>query len=331
MKNKYTYFLIASALLMLIACSEKPPGKTTAKTAEEKASISISDNKESKNNPEENWDAKSNLYIQAINRFTIFINQGSKEWVINSQKRAAKGDYKSARTDYNEFSSTGIGMQKLKQAMMHEGDMPTVDNSAKKLVLAIETYLPIWSELVEYNKTKKYEDDNGFKGKNLLPKYLIGIRLINEALAEFDAQVDKMAEEASSKNIAKFKAKGLLLEAHTAEAFVAAQKIVDAFEKSADFKNKIAVEAANTQLIGLEKNIEEIKKEYAIRKIKDEQSLPNNHSQYVNVVDHLERFVGSYRESRKKTEKFDDAIVYFNKATDDFNNMQKYGWVGRGS
>jgi hypothetical protein len=39
------------------------------------------------------------------------------------------------------------------------------------LITAVEQYLPAWQELVDYNKSKKYQDDNGTKGKNLLAPY----------------------------------------------------------------------------------------------------------------------------------------------------------------
>ncbi|MGL5002880.1 MAG: DUF3829 domain-containing protein, partial [Casimicrobium sp.] len=199
---------------------------------------------------------------------------------------------------------------------------PALDASGKKLLTAAETLLPDWLELINYNKSKKYEDDSGAKGAALLPKYRDGMAKLEAALDEFSAQVDIVAKQSHEKMLAKYKASGKLLEMHTLEALGAAEKIVEGFADSKDLKDANKIAAANTELAKLETNVESMKAEHTKRKASSAKSLPMI-DRYESVASNLVELAGKYREARKNPSLFREVTKNYNEAVDEYNRMQR--------
>lgn len=306
--------------LALTACgkSDAPPAAGTAPAAAAaKAKPASADQADVQ------WDKKAQAYIRMNNSLTGFnnsINSVHAKWAAQAVEKVKNGDFKSIRSGITHFDDSFV--KNIKEAIDTPTRMPEVDAAAQALLDVTQQYLPNWKSLEEYNKAKRYEDDNGAEGKRMLPMYREGIEKINAALAAFSASVDVVAQESTARVTAKYKANGQLMELYKMEALAAARSIADTFESSKDFKDKDKLDKANAQLVVMEAKLVDMKAEHAKRKAESPDSLPRI-DRYDSIYSELTSFAGKYREARKNPEKFNDAIKGFNKAIDESNRMAR--------
>ena len=321
--------VLASVCVALAGCSgsDSPPPTPPSppKSASNQSGAQpVQEKKVPKSNPEAEWQAKAQAYIRVNNSMMGFLS--SRSTSTRAEENVKKGDFKSIRTDEHYFDASS--MRNLEKAMNLPGDFPEIDASAKRLIATAEKYVPVWKELREYNKAKKFEDDNGAHGKKLLSVYSEGIDLLKEQLRDLSTKIDVIAKESHEKTLAKHKAEGRLLEVHTLEALGAAEKIVETFSDAADFKNQNKINAANAQLAIMETNLEGLKTEHAKRKEADQATDRKNRSlpmidRYNSVHSKLVSLAGYYREARKNPNSFNSVISSFNGAISDYNMMQR--------
>ncbi len=275
-----------------------------------------------KETPEASWNKKAQAYIRINNSLTDFNaprNAAFARWAEEARAKVEKGDYKSIRGGTSNFGDSFT--RDLKAALDNPAAMPEVDAAARALLDTVQKYLPNWKNLEQYNTAKKYEDDNGAAGKQMLPMYKGGIANINAALDQFSRRVDVIAKESSDKTMASLKAEGKLLELHNMEAMAAARAVADTFNDLDDFKNPQKIAQANAQLLVMETKLNEMKAEHEKRKAESPKSLPMI-DQYDSIYSSLTSFAGKYRESRKDPEKFNDAVQEFNRAIESNNRMR---------
>lgn len=317
---------IGCLALALTACGKsgeapgaQAPGASTAPAAVSKAKASPA----TADQADALWDKKAQAYIRMNNSLTGFNSSMTSvhaKWAAQAEEKVKNGDFKSIRGGLTHFDDSFV--KNVKEALDNPAPMPEVDAAAKALLDVTQQYLPNWKSLEEYNKAKRYEDDNGAEGKRMLPMYREGIEKINAALAEFSARVDVVARESTARVTAKYKANGQLMELNKMEALAAARSIADTFSSAKDFKDKDKIEKANAQLVVMEAKLVDMKAEHAKRKAESPDSLPRM-DRYESVYSELTSFAGKYREARKNPEKFNDAIKGFNKAVDASNMMAR--------
>lgn len=269
------------------------------------------------------WDKKAQAYIQINNRLLKFngsVNETFAQWAAQARAKVAKGDFKAIRTDTHYFDDSFV--KNIKAALEIPASMPAADAAARNLLDTTQKYVPNWKSLEEYNKAKKYEDDNGAEGKRMLPMYIEGVEKINDALKQFSAAVDDVAKESNAKALAAYKASGKLLELYKAEALNAARAVADTFSSAKDFKDAAKIEKANAQLAIMEAKLVDMRAEHEKRKAESPKSLPMI-DRYDSIASSLTAFAGSYREARKNPQKFNDAIGKFNDAIDASNMMSR--------
>lgn len=269
------------------------------------------------------WDKKAQAYIQINNRLLKFnssVNETFAQWAAQARAKVAKGDFKAIRTDTHYFDDSFV--KSMKAALDNPASMPAADAAARNLLDATQKYVPNWKSLEEYNKAKKYEDDNGAEGKRMLPMYIEGVEKINDALKQFSAAVDDVAKESNAKALAAYKASGKLLELYRSEALNAARAVADTFSSAKDFKDAAKIEKANAQLAVMEAKLVDMRAEHEKRKAESPKSLPMI-DRYDSIYSSLTAFAGSYREARKNPQKFNDAIGKFNDAIDASNMMSR--------
>ena len=324
-KNKWA-ILVACIAVALAGCGDSGTTENSSSATSQDSSNSAkkesSSAKKETSHSEEAWQEKAQAYIRLNNRINGFPNS---RWAKRAEEQTKKGDFKAIRTDAHYFGDSDI--KNLEKALALPGNMPEVDAAAKKLQEAIEKYVPNWKTLIEYNKSKKFEDDNGAKGKEMLPMYIEGMDVLRDTISALGDQVSVIAKQSHEKALAKYKAEGKLLEMHTLEALGAAEKIIDIFTESGDlseFKDQAKVDTANALLEVMETNLEGMKTEHAKRKENnsDRKSLPMI-DRYDSVQSKLVSLAGSYREARKDPRKFENAISEYNKAIGDYNMMQR--------
>ena len=323
-KRVLTAFFIAFALF---GCSKDSPESTDKKPANNAASpaeAKKTNKKASVQDADKDWDAKVQAYIRLNNSimkkkrgFTHF----DRENRAKLEARAQKGDFQSAIGG----CSVGATIEKLRGALAMPGEISDADAAAKKIVDALEQYVPNADALREYNQAKKYEDDQGAKGKEMLPLYLECVKVLRTSTEELEVAVSALAKKAHEKTLARYKAEGRLLDMHTLEALGAAEKIVETFESAADFKNAEKIKSANEQLELMEKSIEGIRAEYKNSTENVGKRSPSGalytkpRSSYDSVASILVDLAGAYRESRKSPEKFERVVDKYNGAVNSYN------------
>ncbi len=270
---------------------------------------------------DEAWDEKVQSYIKVGNRLRGFsaapTNETIARWDAESEAKMKAGDFKEISSRNTYFSDSYLN--DLKQAMQMPGKTPELDQAAQDVLTLANQYVPAWNELAEYNKAKRYEDDGGAKGRELLPKYQEGLPKLEAAMDKLSAQIDAASKIAHEKAVAGFKEEGKLLEMHTWEAMGSAEKVVDLFNEADDFKNEAKIKEANAHIAAMEASTAALRAEHEKRKAQKD-SLPMI-DRYDGVADELTEFAGQYREARKNPSEFNDAVSTYNDAVDELNMM----------
>ena len=271
---------------------------------------------------DEAWDEKVDAYIKVGNRlrgFSSSVNETFAKWKEEDRRKVAAGDFKKIRTDDHYFSDNDL--KNLKDAIAMPGATPELDEAGQQLVAAAEALLPTWRELIDYNKAKRFEDDAGAKGKELLPKYVAGMDKLETALTALAGQIDAASKIAHDKSVARFKAEGRLLEMHTWEAMGSAEKVLDLFDNADDLKNPEKIKQADAHIAAMETSLTAMKAEHQKRKA-EKDSLPMI-DRYDSIADELTDFAGAYRSARKDPSEFNDAAEAYNDAVDALNMMNR--------
>jgi hypothetical protein len=313
--------LIACLGLVIVGC-DKASQPATAGQAQEGNNAEQGD-KADASSADDAWSEKVQAYIKVGNRlrgFSSTLNEQFSIWRAQAAEKAEAGDFKEIRTDSHFYSDSDI--KNIKDAVAMPGKMPELDKAANDLLAAVNQYLPNWNELQDYNKAKRYEDDDGAKGKAMLPMYLEGIAKIEGAVAALQVQIDAAAKVEHQKTVARFKADGQLLEMHTWEAMGSAEKVIDQFSEAEDFKDTAKVKQADANIAAMETSIAAIKQEHAKRKAEDAESLPMI-DRYDTVISELNELAGNYREARKDPNNFNEVVGSYNDAIDALNMMNR--------
>ena len=314
--------IAVAAALCLQACGKQdaPPAAATTPPASASNVPAEAGGKPARN-IEAEWNEKAQAYIKINNELADFnssSNAALAQWAAEGRAKVDKGDFKAIRGGTSRFGDYFV--RDIKAALAIPADTPAVDAAAKNLLETVQKYLPNWKRLEEYNTAKKFEDDNGAEGRNMLPAYKEGIEKINIAIDQFSEQVDALAREASARVMARYKASGKLLELYNMEAIAAARSVANTFTQREDFKDQAKIGKANGQLQVMENKLAEMKAEHEKRKAESPKSLPMI-DQYDSIYSSLTAFAGKYRESRKEPQVFNEAVEEFNRAVESNNRM----------
>ncbi|GAB3101457.1 DUF3829 domain-containing protein [Lysobacter terrae] len=320
--NRPITALIAAALLTaLVGCGEKNGHK--GGVASILASAQAGAESAKGTDTDDAWDEKVQAYITVGNGMrpsygNATLAQFAEERNAEGAAQVAAGNFKAIRQ--NNFF-TDFHLQELKKAKAMPGKTPELDHAAEAMIALVDQYVPAWNELAEYNEAKRYEDDGGAKGKELLLKYREGLPKLDAAMAAFSAQIDVASKIAGQKSLAKFKAQGKLLEMNTWEALGSAEKVVDLFDEAEDFRNEAKVKEANGHIAAMETSLTGLRTEHEKRKAQKD-SLPTI-DHYDRIGDYLTKLAGHYREARKDPSKFNDVVADYNNAVDELNGMSR--------
>lgn len=267
---------------------------------------------------------KTSLYIKATNAFGAGPLNGSSGWPDKERKVKAGIEKKNYRVveSFLYFSSNGHARLRdnLKKALDDKDiQLAALDSKAEVLVAALDKLVPVWEKLEQYNKTKKFEDDKGAQGKELMETFTPAYYEVEKLYADLAASVSEAAGEMKKKRMERYKQQGRLLELYSEESIELARGILKQFNSTKDFKNKEKVEAANALLAQLEEKLELQMTEY--KKAESEGKNPNSY--YSSVNDQLNSFIGNYRKARKDPNTWVEYMYAdFNRAIGSYNNIR---------
>ncbi len=329
LRKKVLALVLVSALATLTACGGKDGAKDN-NADKGSAQSAGSDKKEAKPDASGGDSAvseKVNDYIKLNNslmdtnslasRSEYFAQQAAK-----TEEAVKKGDFKKIKSS-SAISNASESLEKI--LAKTDAKLAELDKSAEELKTAIDTHLPKWEELEAYNKAKKYEDDDGAKGKELLPNYLEAQEKLQAAREKFDVQVKIAGAIEKDKRIAEYKKEGRMLELSTEEAMEKAAQMLAMFESEKDLKDKTKIEQTNKMLVELEAHLEQMQKE---QKLAEEEKEKNkgkgggirNLSSYNSIHSYLIDFTANYREARKGNfRKYNSMVSDYNRAVGSIN------------
>ncbi|WMY72306.1 DUF3829 domain-containing protein [Buttiauxella selenatireducens] len=319
MKNKIISLMVALSFFGVTACdqSENTIEKPQASAEKNKPQVSLEENK-SHVSTEASVSDKINKYVNLYNILGDYFHRDDEtfeKWRVQDVAKAKSGDYKAINDKSYIFKDARDTIQGI---LSKPDTVDGVDEVAKEYLGIIDEYLPNWQELEAYNKAKKYEDDNGVKGKMLLLKYNEGQERLIVAQHNFVKSMDDVMEKEKEKRMASFKENGQMLEWHTNQALDKAEKIIQQFESFDDFKNKNKINKANSLLAELDTTLEAMDKEYNIRKDENKLTYRDN---WDDVHASLVTFTGEYRETRKDPKHYNKMIKSYNDAIGEYNQM----------
>ncbi|WP_434777330.1 DUF3829 domain-containing protein [Neisseria sp. Ec49-e6-T10] len=328
MNKKVISVLLASLVLSLSACDDKKNSEGNDKqSASTTANGNAVENTQTKEDSVQEVSAtdeavskKVNDYIKTNNTLMDFwklgITEASIRWAEEDKVKVSKGDFTKIKRS-GVFDRGSKALEKtLQENTVNLGEL---DTAAKTLLETINTYLPKWQELEKYNEAKKFEDDNGAKGKELLVSYQEGLPKIEAAYKAFDQLLDVSMKQEQAKRIALYKKEGRLLELYTEESLGSAEKMLSLFEKTDDFKNQTKIDEANKILAQLDENLDALDKEYNARKAEQDSRVDSG---YGSVHRDLTSFTGIYREARKNPKKANDLVRKYNDAISSYNRIR---------
>lgn len=312
-QRKLVTVMIAASLLGLTACDK-------IKKVADKVQTETSKAVDSAGSTEEATSTKINAYVELSNKLQNYFhknNSAQEKWRTEDLAKAKAGDFKAINTNADDMERA---QKKFEEIIIMPGTVVGVDDAAKAYLEVIKEYLPNWKELEVYNKAKKYTDDNGAKGKELLVKYNEGQAKLLIAQENFEKVFTVTLAQEKVKRIAEFKAKGQLLELYSNQAMEKASQILGTFNSTADFKNQTKINQANALLAELDTELNEMDKEYQIQKAAKKLDSFNRWEQ---VHSKLVSFTGKYREARKDPKRYNDMVSDYNDAIEDYNHMMK--------
>jgi hypothetical protein len=235
----------------------------------------------------------SQLHDQMLDDLLLYADDDDK---------AQKGDFKAIRSDGRSPGYSDI--QGIKDIIAMPGITPELDKAANELLALLNIYVPNWNNLKEYNAAKQYQDDNGVKGKAMLPKYLEGIEKIKASITTLEAEINRASALEISKITAHYKARSSLSEVHMWDAIGSAQKLRSLFLNDNDFEDAVKIKQADAYVASIEASLEAAKLE-TDKPMASEGSVSER---YDIPRSRLIDMLGNYRDARKDPSKFKDVV-----------------------
>lgn len=178
----------------------------------------------------------------------------------------------------------------------------------------------IKAQLDDYNAAKKYEDDNGKLGQELLPEYIRLEKSLQQNYLTLLQATQETEHLIESKMRKEYMANGDTLALDAVDSINHAVKITDLFNNEEDLNNPETINQANELLAKLDKNLEAIKAQ-CIEKTVTTKS--NDCVRYKAMYTPMINFTANYRDFRKGGEyaerRYNSMITQLNYAIDKYN------------
>ncbi|RXR05929.1 DUF3829 domain-containing protein [Pseudoxanthomonas composti] len=274
--------------------------------------------------PETAPDEKVQAYTRIGEDLRGFISEDSEFFARRRAEQAAQvrqGDFTKIRTD-DRFFFGPEQLDGLRSTLEMPGQAGELDASAAELLTTLDTHLPNWRELRQYNEARAYERDQGSKGRRMLPGYVTGIDAVEGAVKKFEARIRSASEVATEAAMAKYRADGLMMEVHTRDALELAEQALKLFNTTDDFKDDGKLAKADGLIADMEGDLKAFRSEYARRLDSNDPPLPR--VDLYDVVDsNLTAMVGHYRAARQDPLQYYYAVDSYNMAVDTLEIMNR--------
>ncbi|MET0288776.1 MAG: DUF3829 domain-containing protein [Pseudoxanthomonas sp.] len=275
-------------------------------------------------NPESARLDKMEAYGRIGDTMRGFISEDSEFFAKRRAEQAAQvrqGDFTKIRTD-DRFFFGEDQLSGLRSTVSMPGSVGELDASADELLTTLDQHLPNWRQLREYNEQRGYDQDEGTRGKRMLPRYITGIDAVEGAVKKFEARIRSASEVATEEAMARYRADGLMMEVHTKEALGSAEEALKLFNTTDDFKDEGKLAKADGLIADVEGDLKAFRSEYARRLDSNDPPLPR--VDLYDVVDsNLTSMVTHYRAARQDPLQYYYAVDSYNLAVDTLEIMNR--------
>ena len=264
---------------------------------------------------------KVSNYIDATNQHSRRLSAGLSVWSDRVEKIKQGIENKNYRVIESSLLLNSRGYERLRQSLiatLTKNPIPIepVDTHARNLIATLDELLPIWAELEKYNSTRRFEDDNGAKGKELMATFTPDYLKANQLYNQFSASVQQLAYEQSKLSLKLFKKQGRTLELYAEECLNYGEQILAQFDYLEDFQDKEKITKANEYLALLEDRLDKLQNELQIA-----EKNGRNIVGFSSMIRYLEDFIGDYRAIRNNPRAVTTYMVeHYNQAVECYND-----------
>jgi len=315
-----TTLTASAALVMLAACGKSvDEAATSAGAAVSAAANSV---KSAANgdgaDTEASTSAKLNAYTQGYNKLigTFGLPETQERYLkMNIAKRKA-----------SENLSITDGWIDLANEQLKKGrklaapGLDELDKSGDTLIASLDSLVGQLKDLHVYYEGKAYKDDDLAKGKAADAKVREAFASSTTAMKQFSDVLGREEKKRSAAVLAKLKASGDMLGYGTKLGLQQAEEIVGLFDNEQDIRDPAKYQAADAQLVLLEKTLDDQRAAYEAAKNKE----PAPDSAHESTATALVSFVGSYRAMKqsKEPKAFNEMVKKYNGAVERANRLR---------
>ena len=309
-----------AALVMLAACGKSvDDAATSAGAAVSAAANSV---KSAANgagvDTEASTSAKLNAYTQGYNK--LIGTFGLPE----TQERYLKMNITKRKASENLSITDGwidLANEQLKKGRkLPASGLDELDKSADKLIASLDGLVGQLKDLNVYYEGKAYKEDDLAKGKAADAGVREAFAGSTTAMQQFSDVLGREEKKRSAAVLAKLKASGDTLGYGTKLGLQQAEEIVALFDNEQDIRDPAKYQAADAQVVLLEKTLADQRAAYEVAKDKD----PKPDSGHESTASSLVSFVGSYRAMKqsKEPKAFNDMVKKYNSAIENANRLR---------
>ena len=310
MNRSSTRLLLAAAAMALTGCNGLPDTLNSAANATDgPAGARLDDAGRS----------KMSSYTEGYNKLldTFGLRETQKRYVEEEIAGKSPSDSVSITKGW-----VYQGLATLRTARAMPGGKPDVDAAADTLIAALDKVVKRLDGLDVYYTSKAYREDGLKRGKAEDPLMRAEFEAADEAMARFEALLDRERRVARVAEMAAMKARGDTLGYNNALALQQAEALVDTFDTDADVGNSAKYAQADGHVAALEKTLAEQRAELDRAKAKETPTTRVDVN-YGLVVDRLTSAVGEYRDFKQSrdTDDYNSVVESYNDAVGDSNDI----------
>lgn len=264
---------------------------------------------------------KVSNYINATNLHSKRLSAGLLVWSDRVEKINQGIKNKNYRIVESSLLLNSRGYDGLRQSLnntlaKYPIPIEPADTHARNLIATLDELLPIWAELEKYNSTRRFEDDNGAKGKELMAIFTPDYLKANQLYNQFSASIQQLAYEQSKVSLELFRKQGRTLELYAEECLNYGEQILAQFDYLEDFQDKEKITKANEYLALLEDRLDKLQNELQIA-----EKNGRNIVGFSSMIRYLEDFIGDYRTIRNNPHAVTTYMVeHYNQAVECYND-----------
>ena len=325
----YRQVLLGSLLAtsILLAACEKNAAETSAAANEavalaEPAAGSVAAKADAAEAADEQTSFKLNGYTEAYNKLigTFGLPETYESYVKNN---IPKQTAKSSISITDGWIEDALNLFKQARALP-TGGPEALEQSADKLITALDKLVVQLKALTIYYESKAYKDDNLARGKSEDASLRASFEASTAAMTAFNGALGQEQKKRGVETLARLKASGDLLGYNSKVALGRGEELINLFQNERDMKNAAKYVEGDALVAELEKTLVEQRALYAAAKDKAKDKEAQPEYGHESMASSLVSLVGAYRSLKqsRQARDYDEMIKEYNRAVENANDIE---------